>query len=127
MKTITVATKELEGISLDWAVAIATKQAVWCEQGMIFQHGDGFPEYYQPSANWNQAGKLIEQYNVWLSSQDKESGNRVNIASCSPHVDAAIQQGQTALIAACRAIVMMALGACVEIPDLIKGRYASDK
>lgn len=127
MKTITVATKDLEGIFLDWAVAVATKQTVWCEQGVVFQHGDGFPEYYQPSANWGQAGRLIDKYNVWLSSYEKDDGSIVKVASCSPHSNAAIQEAQSSLIAACRAIVMMELGERVEMPDLVKARCSSDK
>ena len=56
---------------------------------------------FSPSTNWAQLGPLIDEYDVWLSSD----GGDIHYASIAPHTDNAIQEGETALIAACRAIV----------------------
>lgn len=128
-----IKTSELSGAALDWAVA----QAVGHECGLIDRDrtifgcnaADGrqyvigkishetvreclHAQYFRPSTNWAQCGPLVDEFDVWLSSDDD-----TYCASTHPHVNEYIRTGPTKLIAACRAIVAAKLGDEVEVPD----------
>lgn len=63
------------------------------------------------STNWSMGGPLIKKYSLWLSD-DADVG--VFYASKAPHMNEAIQEGDTPLIAICRAVVRAAFGDEVE-------------
>lgn len=66
---------------------------------------------YKPTSNPAQWADLIEGFDVWLSSDgDSASEAKTHYASICPHVDGAIQQGQTTAIAICRSVVASIYG-----------------
>lgn len=62
------------------------------------------------STNWVMGGPLLDDHHMWLS----DDGEGVVYASKMPHVGEAIQEGDTPLIAICRAVVRAAFGDEVE-------------
>lgn len=118
-------TSELSGAALDWAVAKAVGELVYedgepVEIHVCRRNEDGSTYFwtcehsfgYEPSTNWEQGGPLLDELDVWLSSDEGEHS-----ASTHPHVNEHIRSGPTKLIAACRAIVAAKLGDEVEVPD----------
>lgn len=73
---------------------------------------------YCPSSNWAQGGKLVDEYDIWFSSDEDHDGQKVHIASLPPHIAStpsyAYQEGKTKLEAACRAIIASKYGEEVE-------------
>ncbi|QDX29524.1 phage protein NinX family protein [Dickeya poaceiphila] len=130
-----VKTSELSGAALDWAVATADGHEIKYDpmdfgigaNGGYWIWGDELSDPklkigsfdkmgYSPSTHWKECAPLIEKYGIWLS--DDEDENRLtHIASIHPHVDNAIQRGETQLIAICRAVVASVLGEEVEVPQ----------
>jgi hypothetical protein len=126
-----VKTSDLIGPALDWAVATADGEDVivhgvgqyrydkrggihCCKYGCTFGPRSITHDVpgYSPSEDWSQGGPLIEKYDVELW---RHSGG---------HVVATIHggkqlysNGETRLIAACRAIVAAKLGDQVDVPD----------
>lgn len=128
-KTTEVKTSELSGPLLDWAVAIASAQPVviipWAGKSdastghkmkyhwhRLFVDVDVDREEWSPSIDWAQGGPLIQKHNVWLAAPygDRRCWN------ASYHTSQDHQDGDTALIAACRAIVSAKLGDVVSVP-----------
>lgn len=62
------------------------------------------------STNWAMGGPLLDKHHMWIS----DDGEGVVYASKIPHVNEAIQEGPTMLIAICRAVVRAAFGDEVE-------------
>lgn len=103
---IEVKTAELTGPALDWAVCLAAN-------GFSCQVTSDY------STDWAQGGPLIEEYAVqlepcagyWVAKTDCRLG--------SNHY--AKRDGESPLIAACRAIVAAKLGAVVSVPAELAG------
>ncbi|WP_083532817.1 phage protein NinX family protein [Pseudomonas sp. NFACC09-4] len=128
---IEMKTAELEGVALDWAVAIALhgKVFVYPDGGLCppvgtvsmneddgtlwtnigeYHHGD----QWRPSADWNQCGPLIEKTKIGFGPV---RGGWV----AHPHRPNAPTEWLTAedpLVAICRAIVADKIGMAVSIP-----------
>lgn len=114
---------ELEGVALDWAVAVATgetlsEDAIQDEWIFVGAGTDGdLHRIFQPTTDWSQCGPLIERYRVGLvnnTSKRPWSAICLNTRWC---------EGKTPLIAACRAIVANHNpSGYVEVPDeLVEG------
>ena len=145
MNLVTRPVAELEGPALDWAVAQVEglPAAVYPAPPhyvYIDAAGNGCGPYH-PSHNWCQGGPLIEKHgiamrqdknNVWyamkstaLGSGERaqwvefsyRGGERYGPASYEVRPRRQRFKGETALIAACRAIVASQLGATVQIPE----------
>lgn len=126
MKMVKVKTAELIGSALDWAVAKADgfrvqysrRMGLHCAEIMRVSAAETFIRMgcsYRPSADWSQGGPLIEKYKLRLVPCD---------AGYFSYTDYMAFEGvgETALIAACRAIVYHKIGDVVSVPaDLING------
>lgn len=109
---------ELSKAKLDYWVAKAVglypkydKHSGLCRAAKINQ---GHYPIFTPSPDWSIGGKLIDEYDIWLSSYEGEDGRKVHVASVPPHINEAIQEGSTKLVAACRAIIVSVYGEEVE-------------
>lgn len=128
-----VKVSELEGAALDWAVA---KALGFIESGQVYpvmyqnregvcsvsywalrgtESYEGQPSAFEPSMDWNEGGPLIEKHGIRLQPPRSDSswtgdciGERGAVSFCT---------GETALIAAMRALVASKLGEVVEIPE----------
>lgn len=129
---IEVKTADLTGLALDWAAGTADNLelelpsgfrsrtcVVWCDPFVIKLEGrpdfhDKTRRHWKPSSNWENGGPLIEKHAVSLhcpqSTDDVWAGWVITDSGefC--------QAGDTALIAACRAIVAARLGDTVQVP-----------
>jgi hypothetical protein len=124
---IKVDTADLSGPALNWAVAKETdasqvKVVEWGDGNTVscvYQLADGgcWANHYSPSTEWDQGGALIHRYGCDL--------NCVASANCwesacwdddLPTPDLHLMEGETPLIAACRAIVAAKLGDTVQVP-----------
>lgn len=131
---VDVATKDLSGAALDWAVGViegatplADGRLRWVVGGyevdytpgqvnnpyMLQHRGYG----YCPSTEWRQGGPLIDKYAVTIApySVDQNGKPHLWVAEPRPDVDGS-ESGQTALVAACRAIVAAHRGDIVKVP-----------
>lgn len=119
MKRIAIA--ELEGVALDWAVAMAAGVDVSLTMAFpsagvagLVPWDDDSRKRYRPTMDWRQCGPLIERYISALNQSGygwwAHSGNHIGEAT-SP------------LVAACRAIVAAHNpSGFVEVPDeLVEG------
>ena len=121
---------ELTGMALDWAVGMAigkplvirspigqpsSPRMVWEQVG---DHGGVV--WIAPSGNWAHGGPLIDRYTVdrdvlalnrGVRSKCWSDGNGEEVMGYPAVV------GPTALIAACRAIVVAMIGPVVNVPD----------
>lgn len=111
-----VKTSELIGPALDWAVATAEgleqyegRAGALCWYDL---NGDYFGpcDMWSPSTDWSQGGPLIEKYRVELVTRALDWQAMVDGFGYW-------LTGETALIAACRAIVAAKLGDQVDVPD----------
>lgn len=94
-------TSELTGAALDWAVAK-------CEGTL---HDDGsVSDYFQPSTDWSQGGKIIEREGIALYLYGDNKWNAMAEKEC---------QGATPLVAAMRCYVASKLGDEVQLPEEI--------
>ncbi|MFM5112437.1 phage protein NinX family protein [Aeromonas hydrophila] len=125
---VKVKTSELDGPALDWAVA---KAAYKCEPWQIDSElcgtwyageSDGGYNDWEPRRNWEQGGRLIDQFKIGFL----RSGDRIFASIFGDDWDYSgfnqyEQEGDTHLIAACRAIVAAQFGVVVEVPaNLVK-------
>lgn len=105
-----VKVSELSGAALDWAVAVV--------------EGDGditpslLVKHYKPSTDWSEGGPLIEREGITVHCRDlgKYPEWVADYITWLPEHEWE-NHGETALIAACRAIVREKLGEEIEIPD----------
>jgi len=132
-----VRTEELEGTALDWATFCARFEgltpSIKTFEPQRIQLVPGAPEietsghqyiYYvgaynievrwSPVGDWQDTGRLIDRFGVWLSDDACEEWNGPWIGSVR---GGHMQCGGTAQIAACRAIVAAKLGDEVDVPD----------
>jgi hypothetical protein len=116
---IEVKTSDLAGPALDWAIA----QIEGVEVAIAApQYGTGWRVYkpnfggkYSPSTDWAVGGPLIDKYKLDLGAPmeaDRFTTWSANTEWGHPHG----HKGETALIAACRAIVAAKLGNTVQVP-----------
>lgn len=62
-----IKTKDLTGAALDWAVAKCQGHPTVIENGRLWlasDRGNRIPGEYQPSANWDQCGPIIEREGI---------------------------------------------------------------
>lgn len=128
MDMIKVKTAELTGQALDWAVAQVVQPEGFVLRmdpeydppepvlGIVMDASDLENSWlktgWSPSTDWSQGGPLIDEHDVWLSDYDGAC-----VASCEPHFGRYIQEGNTNLVAICRAVVATKLGDEVEVPQ----------
>lgn len=113
---------ELNGVALDWAVASAINlpieivgesfQSSWLEDRPDGSRSRVFGRY-RPSKDWGHAGPIIENLSVALAYPRQINKNQWEAQCWDNH---SFANGETALIAACRAMVASRLGDEVEIP-----------
>lgn len=139
MANVTVAISELTGAALDWAVAMALGWECERPQDGQFMATDGSrwlvgyrrhapSASFHPSTNWAQGGPLIDNFDVAIIPSNYGNPNdkwSASVGAYSHYIDESLplsicddgMTGPTALIAACRAIVLDKLGKTVEIPQ----------
>lgn len=130
MSMTEVKTADLVGAALDWAVAKSTDFSVevkpWGEfsnastghkikaRGFrVWYEFDGDLEEWAPSGDWSQCGPLIEKHQITLLPPrypGDKWGATYDVNSC-------MLDGDSALTAACRAIVAAKLGDVVSVPS----------
>lgn len=132
---IEVKTSELTGHALDWAVAKAIGFECGRLQGKNGTFGCNAPRgvqyvigilrvsslaeelnarFWRPTTDWAQCGPLIEKHNLALPYKSISRFHMGKFESCTP---ARLPfNGETPLIAACRAIVAAELGDSVMVP-----------
>lgn len=125
---VKVKAAELTGAALDWCIGL-TKGAEFVEDygrpclqfpgscavldGLQRDRYIIVPKY---SSTWEHVGPLVDEHDVWLSDDEGAC-----VASCYPHTGSRIVEGNTNLIAICRAIVVARLGVEVEVPQELLG------
>jgi len=120
MTTVQVPTSELVGEGLNYAVAKAVgkdvyAKEIWPSVVMVFTT-DGFR--FMPSADWSQAGPIIEQYSVKLAPYFDSNGERLKWYALTANDRSMVQAcHEQVLVAAMQAIVMSHFGDTVEIPE----------
>ena len=147
MKTVEVKTAELIGYALDWAVGMAVKDEDVRLYPDIRGHWlvGPFGKPWNPSEDWSQGGPLIESNQVFLdpphdvhrANYDEKTGKvkgcwqtyeswhatvSARVRTLPPKIEGfpgrvGRGEGQTALIAACRAIVASHFGDTVQVPE----------
>lgn len=138
MKMVEVKTAELIGPALDWAVAQAAGWAVEIKPHgeysnastghklkgrsyRLWMVSDVETEECAPSTDWSQGGPLIARYNIDLNHMGAKGDS---IEACLNDFDLMrgwVIEGETHLVAACRAIVAAKLGDVVSVPaELVK-------
>jgi hypothetical protein len=115
-----IATKDLSGVALDWAVAAAlggtglwydTIATWWIKlDGVDRALSTGWAQSFMPSTDWSQGGPIIERAGMNFS----DSGQLASI------VDGREYKGDSHLISGMRCYVANMLGEEVEIPEGLK-------
>lgn len=113
---VEVKTQDLIGVALDWAVAKVVGEEVTVMPGMEWKSYHvwtaGAFKLYSPSSIWSDCGPLIESYRIGLSwVRDGYSAHPAKLNAPTFYIC-----GPTALVAACRAIVMDKLGEISSVP-----------
>ena len=111
---IEVKTAELVGQALDWAVAKAT----W-DGDINSEFNQLFLRAFHPSTDWAQGGPLLETCNWALPYRASSRQHIGKFESCTP--GGFPHNGNTPLIAACRAIVAAKMGDVVQVPAELVG------
>ena len=131
-EVIEVKVSDLQPPALDWAVAHATKAWEWAHEWFPTMTLDpsfigvmdsapnghavlvprnpmrqGYEEFF-PSTDWAQGGRLIDMHVTAL--------NQTGTHTWWAHSEDRLGEGDTPLIAACRAIVAAKLGDTVQVP-----------
>lgn len=127
-----IKTNELEGITLDWAVA----KLVWSDREIFASAGNGVsvpvsPDtdpndrtlrfFYKPSTNRDQGGEIIERERICIEHRGDSGGWRARI--WNDEMCDFIEVGRTGpycntfLIAAMRCYVLAKMGEVVDVPD----------
>lgn len=132
-----IKTSELSGAALDWAVAVVEGDGDITPSLLV--------KHYKPSTDWSQGGPLIESNQVFLdpphdmhrANYDEKTGKvkgcwetyeswhatvSSRVRTLPPKIEGfpgrvGRGEGETALIAACRAIVASVFGDEIEIPQ----------
>lgn len=106
MEMVEVKASELIGAALDWAVAKAEGDDHWTSDRNV----DWFAwrmRNWKPSTDWSQGGPLIDKYRVAFED---------NLGDWFACIPGGMANGETHLIASCRAIVAAKLGDTVQVP-----------
>lgn len=118
MQTITMNTSELQGIALDYAVALVEGYSGW--DGECFtSYADGYPGAFflsdwRPSSSWAQAGEIIQRERISL---DCDQDTAVWYATYELYGDNDWEScSKSATTAAMRCYVAKRLGKTVGIP-----------
>lgn len=112
-----VKTEALAGPALDWAVAKAHWGDVESDYAKFF-----LAVGYNPSERWDVCGPLIEFYEIDLT-HSIFGWSAITTLPRKPEeidgelIDFLLMDGETPLIAACRALVAAKLGSEVDIPE----------
>ena len=117
-----IKTSELDGAALDWAVAEVVGVSVDASRYAIAEFGspflNGTREAFSPSRKWSQGGPLISDHVIMLQhTQGAMIGDSVGEWMATATYDDGLCLADTALIAACRAIVVANLGDEVDVPE----------
>lgn len=118
---------ELSGKALDWVVAevdgVKTlmmsprkgepKQPFALFGSLALRVGSEEQSSYAPSTCWHCGGPMIEKYSVWVCGPTQQEPNW---CAWSDSVAEPNMEGDTPLIAICRAIVASKLGDTVSVP-----------
>ena len=115
-----VKTSELEGIALDWAVAVAEGLDYACEMPevsgrLLYYAENGEAHRYNPSTSWAQGGPIIERVGVFLWRPYGVNG--AWSAKLDGWPNERVIHADSPLIAAMRCAVQAKLGDEVEIPE----------
>lgn len=123
---VEVKTAQLEGAALDWAVAQVEKVQTTYRYGreLVADHDRGgiklilsIRPIYSPSTNWSQGGPLIQKYGCDLNCMAPLNAWEANCWDDRvPSPGLHLQEAETPLIAACRAIVSAKIGDTVQVP-----------
>lgn len=143
---VEVKTDELVGPALDWATAKCSGMpfftmgedwpgnynvTVLADEAPIlildivnrmWREHQGVTEPWSPSTNWAQGGPLLETCNWALPYRASSRQHIGKFESCTP--GGFPHNGNTPLIAACRAIVAAQLGDVVQAPAVLVGMTA---
>lgn len=146
-ETVTIPTSELEGAALDWAVFCSVYPGLEPTIRVIeeqtverkpFIKPVTFPRAvyltysgpyetecdWSPSTDWSQGGKLLTEHQIEFSIDDDTNSVRASLlcwrAFGKSH-RTRWSEGETHLIAACRAIVAAHLGDSVDVPAELVG------
>lgn len=131
-ETLTLRTCDLIGAALDWAVAKACNAFVAFDfDGRLMDMSDlaqfGARPTYSPSTDWSQVGPLIGMYLIEFSVDDHTDIVRASMFCWRDYGKShrtRWSEGETHLIAACRAIVSAHLGDSVDVPaELVGGGH----
>ncbi len=116
-ETVEMKTCELEGAALDWAVAVIEGYDLMKHPfRRAFIPNLGYCDY-SPSTNWTFGGPLIQQFGCDLNCLAPANAWEANCwDSAVPQPDLHICEGETPLIATCRAIVRAKLGETINVP-----------
>ena len=106
-----IKTSKLEGLALDYAVAIAAEEWTEFEAEMWVQDDE---DPYRPSTNWAQGGPIIEQNRIRIDCPWNPGPFE---ATCKIDGTTAWVKGKTVLIAAMRCFVYAKLSDEVDIPE----------
>lgn len=128
-----VNTSELSGAALDWAIAVQEGRTVVLDP-MAFKTGSQSGYWiweekeenkkniyqiigldYSPSSNWEQAGTLMERYNVYPSCYHGCDENNLNKYQAGE--DVSWCRGDTPLVAVMRSLVRAKVGDEIYIPE----------
>lgn len=132
---VDVATKDLSGAALDWAVSSVEGVKIKinlpyrapagnvygspCLECVDLTDVIGQLLDWSPSTNWSQGGALIHKYRMSFATMGTgpkdEHGNQP-IVAIGDELNWKAGEGPTHLIAACRSIVRGALGDIVKVP-----------
>lgn len=116
-----IKTSKLIGSALDWAVAKIVQE--WSDEDRWYNtigyidSGDPDDEPYQPSQNWSQGGKIIEETNI---SINYDASGRWSDGWRAFSVSTPCELGPTPLVAAMRCLVSSVFGDEVDIPESLE-------
>lgn len=114
-----IKTSSLKSTALDWAVAMIENPEWFSSPEWSMAHpsdlamDDG--DYYAPSINWNQGGRIIEHEGISIRHRIPCAENKEWEASAGRYCFF----GPTPLVAAMRCFVANKFGNEVEIPDCV--------
>ena len=126
---VEVKTDEITGMALDWAVAYSLNgtKPFFSAFGARMLGKSILREVIRgnisPSTDWNQGGKLVDEFNVDFNTQGVDVDGRQLIEATVQDFKSMQywdREGETRLESMCRAIVASKLGDVVKVPvDLV--------
>lgn len=124
---VEVNTVGLTGPTLDWAVAkVIGHSADWERSSgcLWFESNDHEWLVWSPSTDWAQGGPLIDKHSIDFNTQGVDvDGSQLIEATAQDFecMECWSAEGETRLIAACRAIVSAKFGDAVKVPAELVG------